>query len=211
MKIYSDSLQDKIDEFEKSKIGYKEKIKSLAEQVKKSSGSSDKPDKRDQEIQSLKLEILQNNQLLKSYEENNLKMSELEKKLRMQNHKHEKDLKAVEEKYTEKIKSLQKKLLQYEDIIKNTNKLPDTANYATKYSHRGGDDGKLTDRESNRDNSADSYYGTNRPKNKNISITTMMKQQRQSSLSNDIKDTTEKKQIDLFNQMLKKNTNDVRK
>ena len=31
MKIYSDSLQDKIDEYEKSKIGYKEKIKSLQE------------------------------------------------------------------------------------------------------------------------------------------------------------------------------------
>jgi len=31
MKIYSDSLQEKIDEFEKSKAGYKEKIKVLSE------------------------------------------------------------------------------------------------------------------------------------------------------------------------------------
>jgi predicted RNase H-like nuclease (RuvC/YqgF family) len=144
MKIYSDSLQDKIDEYEKSKVGYKEKIKSLSEQLKKSAASSDKHDKRDQEIQSLKLEILQNNQILKSYEENNLKMTELEKKLRMQNSKHEKDLKAIEEKYMDKIKSLQKKVLQYEDIIKNTNKLPETNNYATKYSHRGGETERLT-------------------------------------------------------------------
>jgi len=88
---------------------------------------------------------LQNNQLLKSYEENNLKMTELEKKLRVQNSKHEKDLKALEEKYTEKIKMLQKKVFQYEDIIKNTNKIPDNSNvYATKYSHRGGETERLT-------------------------------------------------------------------
>ena len=31
MKIYSDSLQDKIDEYEKSKVGYKEKIILLQE------------------------------------------------------------------------------------------------------------------------------------------------------------------------------------
>ena len=34
MKIYSDSLQDKIDEYEKSKIGYKEKIRVLQEVLK---------------------------------------------------------------------------------------------------------------------------------------------------------------------------------
>jgi len=39
----------------------------------------------------------------------------------------------------------------------------------------------------------------------------MIKQQRQSSLSNEIlKDNTEKKQIELFNQMLKKNTSEVK-
>jgi len=39
----------------------------------------------------------------------------------------------------------------------------------------------------------------------------MIKQQRQSSLSNEIlKDNAEKKQIELFNQMLKKNTSEVK-
>ena len=84
-------------------------------------------------------------------------MTELEKKLRMQNNKHEKDLKAIEEKYIEKMKSLTKKIEKYEDIIKNsnntnitnntnTNKLPEANNYATKYSHRGEITERLTDR-----------------------------------------------------------------
>ncbi len=96
--------------------------------------ASDKPDKRDQEIQNLKLEILQNNKLLKSYEENSLKMTELEKKLRNQNTKHEKDIKI----YAEKIKALNKKIEEYEEKLKNFTKYSDTSNYATKYSYNRG-------------------------------------------------------------------------
>ena len=77
-------------------------------------------------------------------------MSELEKKLRAQNSKHEKDLKAVEEQYTAEIKSLNKKIAKYEEQIKNnsfnnTSKVLDVNNFATKYSHRGEAE-KLTDR-----------------------------------------------------------------
>ena len=45
-------------------------------------------------------------------------MSELEKKYRNQTTKHEKDLKAVEEKYLEKIKSMSKKINNYEEMLK---------------------------------------------------------------------------------------------
>ena len=73
-------------------------------------------------------------------------MTELEKKLRLQHNKHEKDLKAIEEKYIEKMKLLSKKIEKYEDIIKNSNKPPEANNYATKYSHRGEITERLTDR-----------------------------------------------------------------
>lgn len=57
--------------------------------------------------------------ILKSYEEQALKISELEKKLRNQNTKHEKEMKNVEEKYKDKLKSYSKKIAIYELQIKN--------------------------------------------------------------------------------------------
>ena len=60
-------------------------------------------------------------QVLKSYEEINLKSSDLEKKLRNANAKHEKEIKTLEETYTEKIKILTKKITQYEETFKINN------------------------------------------------------------------------------------------
>lgn len=75
-------------------------------------------DKKDSEILSLKNEILNLKHILKSYEEQALKLSELEKKLKVQNSKHEKETKLIEDKYKEKIKTFSKKLLNYEEMLK---------------------------------------------------------------------------------------------
>ena len=61
------------------------------------------------------------NQILKSYEEQSLKMSDLEKKLRSQNIKHEKELRLIEDKYAEKIKILDRKISFYEETLKLNN------------------------------------------------------------------------------------------
>lgn len=45
-------------------------------------------------------------------------MSDLEKKLRNQNIKHEKELKLIEDKYAEKIKVLDRKINYYEETLK---------------------------------------------------------------------------------------------
>ncbi len=84
----------------------------------KKSKKSEIKDKKEIENASLKNEIQNLKQILKSYEDQALKMSELEKKYRNQTTKHEKDLKAVEEKYVEKIRSMSKKIINYEEILK---------------------------------------------------------------------------------------------
>jgi len=48
-------------------------------------------------------------------------MSDLEKKLRIQNVKHEKELKLIEDKYSEKIKILNRKISNYEENLKINN------------------------------------------------------------------------------------------
>lgn len=70
------------------------------------------------EIQNLK-------QILKSYEDQALKLSELEKKLRNQNTRHEKEMKEIEEKYKDKIKIFSKKLNKYEEMLLNKSELKD--------------------------------------------------------------------------------------
>ena len=48
-------------------------------------------------------------------------MIEIEKKLKLQNHKHEQDLRLIEETFTEKINILNQKIYKYEGILKNSN------------------------------------------------------------------------------------------
>jgi hypothetical protein len=78
-------------------------------------------DKKDEEIQSLKSNLDNLKQVLKSYEEINLKSSDLEKKLRNANAKHEKEIKSLEDNYSEKIRILMKKITQYEETLKINN------------------------------------------------------------------------------------------
>lgn len=76
-------------------------------------------DEKDTELNELKKEIANYKQILKSYEDQNLKISELEKKLRNQNIKNEKEIKSLESSYEDKIKSLNKKIISLEEKIKN--------------------------------------------------------------------------------------------
>jgi len=78
-------------------------------------------DKKDDEIQSLKNNINNLKQVLSSYEEKNLKSSDMEKKLRTTNIKHENEIKLLEENYSEKIRTLSKKINQYEETLKINN------------------------------------------------------------------------------------------
>jgi hypothetical protein len=55
-------------------------------------------------------------QITKTYEEHNLKIPELEKKLRSQKAKHEKEIKNIESFYKEKLKAYSQKLNQYEEV-----------------------------------------------------------------------------------------------
>lgn len=56
--------------------------------------------------------------LVNVYEEHNLKIPELEKKLKLLQAKYEKDMKELESIYKQKIKSLSRKLEKYEETIK---------------------------------------------------------------------------------------------
>jgi hypothetical protein len=78
-------------------------------------------DKKDIEIAQQKTEINNMKQIIKSYEDQSLKMSELEKKMKNLVAKHEKDIKTLEEKYQEKLSVFTKKILKYEEIAKTSN------------------------------------------------------------------------------------------
>lgn len=58
---------------------------------------------------------------MNSYEEKNLKNSDMEKKLRNISAKHEKEMKNLEDNYNEKMRILNKKINQYEETLKINN------------------------------------------------------------------------------------------
>jgi hypothetical protein len=67
-------------------------------------------EKKDKEIKKLKSEIENMKIIIQSYENQNLKITELEVKLRSQNLRHEKEMKILREKYEEKISNLNKSI-----------------------------------------------------------------------------------------------------
>ncbi len=81
---------------EKSKEELKCQNKKLRERLKLTEEVG-----KSEEIENYKIEIEQLTKLLKSYEDQNLKKSELERKLRIINSKHEKEIKTVENSYRE--------------------------------------------------------------------------------------------------------------
>lgn len=64
------------------------------------------------EIKNYIKEISQLNQVIKTYEEHNKKIADVEKKIRILKVKHEKEIKEIEAYYKEKINYLTKKLMQ---------------------------------------------------------------------------------------------------
>jgi hypothetical protein len=76
---------------------------------------SKKNEKKDNEIYALRLEINNLKQVVKSYEDQNLKLAEMEKKLKNQNIKFDKQIKQIEDKYKERIKSYQDKLRSFDN------------------------------------------------------------------------------------------------
>ncbi len=71
-------------------------------------------DKKDLEILELKQENYNNLKVIESYEEQNIKLTELEKKLRNQQIKYEKEKKIQENLYQETIKNLNSKITNLE-------------------------------------------------------------------------------------------------
>jgi len=102
MKLQIENLELKNEEQEKKLDEYKLRVKNIEKDLNRSK-ASESSEKKDTDIVNLKNEIHQLKQLLRSYEEQNFKMSEMEKKLRMQKAKHEKELKLMESKYNEVI------------------------------------------------------------------------------------------------------------
>lgn len=95
-------MQTRIDELETYKEELKQKVKSLQDvytiwnQVNKNRDPSDSD-----YFDNLKNENLSLKQIIKSYEERNISITELEKKIREKQAKHERELKELEAKYKE--------------------------------------------------------------------------------------------------------------
>jgi hypothetical protein len=86
----------------------------------------------------LRNELSQLKHLVKTYEEHNLKIPELEKKLRSQKTKYEKEIKTIESFYKDKIKAYSHKLNlnETENKIKsNHNTINNNSQYKTKDLH----------------------------------------------------------------------------
>lgn len=122
LKLHSESLQQRVDELEKELNDKKDKPVKLNwliyQKPTKPNETAIIKDKKDIEISSLKTEIQGLKHIIKSYDEQSVKLSELEKKLKIQNLNHNKEMKEAEDKYKNKILSFSKKLESYEELIK---------------------------------------------------------------------------------------------
>jgi DUF438 domain-containing protein len=86
-------------------------------------------------MSNLKNELTQLQHLVKTYEEHNLKIPELEKKLRSQKAKYEKEIKTIETFYKEKLKAYSHKLNLNETenkMISNHSTINNQSHYKTK-------------------------------------------------------------------------------
>ncbi len=88
-------------------------------------------EKREIQFNSMRSEIQNLKHILKSYEDQAVKLSDLEKKLRNQNTRHEKEMKEIEEKYKDKIKIFSKKLSKYEEMLIQKNELKERENFSS--------------------------------------------------------------------------------
>lgn len=124
LKLHTENLKYRIEELERSKSELKKVVKSLQEQllqVSKAKADNESIDKKEKEIKNLTSELENMKTILTSYETQNLKITEMEMKLRSQNIKHEKEIKSMEEKSKEEISYLNKIISSYEDVLKVRN------------------------------------------------------------------------------------------
>ena len=104
MKMKIDDYEMRVSELETQLEEINVRLNNTEKELSKyTSKSNEKENTKDNEINKLKSDIGQTRQLLKSYEDQSLKMTDLEKKLRNIKNIHEKDLKMIEEKYKEVI------------------------------------------------------------------------------------------------------------
>lgn len=99
MKIYAENLMQNIEDLERELNNNNKKLS---------------------EFEKMNQENINYKKILKSQDEKNLKISELEKKLNFLNSQGEKDLKNLEKTYLEKIKSLNKKIISLEEKEKES-------------------------------------------------------------------------------------------
>lgn len=106
-------MEEKLWDMERHKEEYKAKYKAAQDQLNRMKSDSEM-EKKNQEIESLKIELESKTHLLRSYEERNLKIAELERIIRNNNGKYEKKLQSIEENYNKKIDDLNNKILALE-------------------------------------------------------------------------------------------------
>lgn len=137
MKIHSENLQSEIDELERQVEALKKKNKkqniycSTKEGFAHNSNNNNhntsnsnytNPNvQNNDDITSNKTEVNNYKQLLKSYENQTLKLCENERKLKSQLIKKDKDLKIIELNYKDQIRVLNKKIYFYEEKMKTNN------------------------------------------------------------------------------------------
>jgi hypothetical protein len=114
LKMHAESLQDRVDQLEKENGQLYQKIKHL-EHTKPSNKEENK--KHEEQINMHYNEINHLKQLVSTYEEHNLKIPELEKKIRIMKNEKDKEIKSIEDGYKSKINTLMKTLSEYEEII----------------------------------------------------------------------------------------------
>ena len=137
LKLYAESLQSDIEDLEKenkrllNKLNYYKKKGNILDDKDFEDESNYKSNKskilnensKDDEMNEIKLELKNNLILLKSYEEQNLKLSNVEKRLKNLLVKKEKEYLDNEKKLKEEIKILNKKIIHYEEKLKKISNL----------------------------------------------------------------------------------------
>jgi chromosome segregation ATPase len=111
MKLHSETLQNRIDELERENSDMVKRINRLQEQIQKNRAKDIDSDN----VGYLRKQIDDLNALVKTYEEHNLKIPQLEKKLRSQKASYESEIKTLELNYKEKLAYLTKKLDSFEE------------------------------------------------------------------------------------------------
>jgi chromosome segregation ATPase len=113
MKLHTDTLQFRVEELEKEKSELFKKYSKMQEQTARRTNDVE-------EIMGYKKQIADLSELVRTYEEHNLKIPQLEKKLRSQKAKYEGEIKTLDDSYKEKIAHLNKKFVKLEETYKAT-------------------------------------------------------------------------------------------